>query len=60
MYVAPSKSRSGEQYLYYRCDTKGCTRKKKSIRAKEVFKFIYKFLEDGLSFTEEEGRYPVK
>lgn len=52
MVVAPSTSGSGKRYLNFRCDTEGCKRTKKSIRAKEIFSFIYKFLEDGLNFTE--------
>lgn len=42
------------KYLYYRCDNKECKREKKSIRAKVVFDFIYKYLEGGLNLTEKE------
>jgi DNA invertase Pin-like site-specific DNA recombinase len=54
MYVGPSRSRGGNRYLYYRCSNKGCTRDKKSIRAKIIFDYIYDFLEKGLNFTEKE------
>lgn len=54
MYAGASKSSSGKRYLFYRCDKTYCQRKKKSIRAKVVFDFIYKFLENGLNFTEKE------
>lgn len=55
MRVGASKSRMGKRLLYYRCDNKSCTRKKKSIRAKVIFvDFLYKFLEDGLHLTEVE------
>jgi site-specific DNA recombinase len=51
MYVAPS---TGElkRYLYFRCDNKSCKRKKRSIRSKVVFDYIYTFLKDGLKLTE--------
>jgi DNA invertase Pin-like site-specific DNA recombinase len=52
MYVAPSTGHTGQRYLNYRCDTNGCTRQKKSIRAKVIFDFIYQFLDEGLNFTE--------
>lgn len=54
MYAGASKSSSGKRYLFYRCDNRFCTRKKKSIRAIIIFKFIYKFTQRGLSFTEKE------
>lgn len=54
MVVGPSTSGSTKKtrYLNYRCDNKACTRKKKSIRAKEIFVFVYEFLEKGLNLTE--------
>ena len=56
--VVGASSGNTERYLYYRCDNDDCERKSKglktSIRAKVVFEFIYKFLEDGLNFTEKE------
>lgn len=52
MYAAPSTSQHGKKYLSYRCDYDLCTRKKKAIRAKIVFNFIYDFLAEGLNFTE--------
>lgn len=47
-------SRLGKKYLYYRCDTKDCERKKKSIRAIVIFKFIYNLLSNGLELTEKD------
>lgn len=56
--VVGASSGNTERYLYYRCDNDDCERRSKgiktSIRAKVVFDFIYKFLEDGLNFTEKE------
>lgn len=54
MVVAPSKSRSGKRYLYFRCDTKGCRRSRKSMRAHVIFDYIYKLLEEGVGFTKKE------
>ena len=54
MYAGASKSSSGRKYLYYRCDKNYCKRENKSIRSKVVFDFIYKFLDEGLNFTEKE------
>lgn len=54
MYIAPSTGSSGIRYLNARCDTKGCSRTKKSIRMNVLFNFIYEFLEEGLNFTEKE------
>lgn len=42
------------KYLYYRCDNKDCKREKKSIRAKVILDFVYKYLEGGLNLTESE------
>ena len=53
MRVGPSSGNT-KRYLYYRCDDNKCTRKKKSIRAKIIFNFIYKFLAKGLNLTEKE------
>lgn len=53
--VAPSTSSTKKKrYLYYRCDNGACTRKKRSIRAKVIFDFIYDLLSEGLNFTEKE------
>ena len=52
-----SKSRLGTRYLYYRCTNESCTRKKKSIRAKVVFDFIYSLLDSGVGLTEKEYQY---
>lgn len=54
MVVGPSTSKTGKRYLNYRCDNKNCTRKKKSIRAKEIFNFIYQLLEEKFRFTEKD------
>lgn len=54
MYPGASKSRSGKRYLFYRCDGKYCSRKKKSIRGKVIFDFIYQFLDEGLNFSKNE------
>ena len=55
MRVGASKSRMGKRLLYYRCDNKNCTRKKKSIRSKAILvDFLYKFVADGLNFTEDD------
>lgn len=53
MRVAPSKGNT-KKYLYYRCDNKRCLRKKRSVRAKVIFDFIYQLLEGGLNLTETE------
>lgn len=53
MRVGPSSGNT-KRYLYYRCDNKECLRKKKSVRAKVIFDFIYKLLENGLRLTEKE------
>lgn len=52
-----SKARAGKRYLYYRCTNNDCNRKKKSIRAIEIFNFIYKLLEDGVELTEKDYQY---
>lgn len=54
MVVGPSTGSKGKRYLNYRCDNKLCVRKKKSIRAKVVFNWIYDFLKDGLGLTEKD------
>lgn len=57
--VAPSKGHLGTRYLYYRCDNPFCLRKKRSIRAKEIFKFIYEFFEKNLIFDKSDYDYYV-
>lgn len=54
MVVGPSTAKSGKKFLYYRCDNKQCTRKKRSIRSRVIFEFIYEFLEKGLNFTQKD------
>lgn len=49
MYAGASKGH--KRYLYYRCDTKGCSRTPKSIRANKVFDGIYRLFEGGLGLT---------
>lgn len=49
---APSKSRDGSRYLYYRCTNVSCDRKKKSVRAKVVFDYITDLLQEGLDLTD--------
>lgn len=39
-HAGASRSRTGQRYLYYRCNIKGCTNYGKSIRAKVVFAAI--------------------
>ncbi|MFH1533507.1 MAG: recombinase family protein [Nitrospirota bacterium] len=57
MYAGAVKGET-KRYLTYRCDNKYCPRKKKSIRGKVIFDFIYDFLKYGLHFTEEDySRY---
>ncbi len=51
MYAGVSVGHS-KKYLFYRCGNKFCTRKKKSVRAKVIFDFIYEFFDEGLHFTE--------
>lgn len=55
--VAPSKGHLGQRYLYYRCDNPFCSRRKKSIRAKVVFDFIYEFFEKKLKFDKSDYDY---
>ncbi len=50
MVVGPSSGY--KKYLYFRCDTKGCTRKKKSVRGQIVIDFLYKFFEKDFKFTK--------
>ncbi|HUC87204.1 MAG TPA: recombinase family protein [Candidatus Saccharimonadales bacterium] len=45
MAVGKNLSGSKEHVLTYRCDTPGCTRKPKSLRAKNVFNSMYAMLE---------------
>lgn len=52
MYVAPSTGH--DRYLYARCDSQPCDRKKKSIRMGIVFDFIYGFLKEGLNLTKKD------
>ena len=55
MVVAPSTSHIiTKRYLYGRCDNPDCKRKKRSIRTKVVFDFIYEFFRKYFKFTEGE------
>ena len=53
MYISPTTGNT-KRYLFARCDNKLCSRKKRSIRMKVLFDFIYEFLDQGLNFTEKE------
>ena len=46
----PKKGTTG--IYYYRCETKGCLRSKKSLRARVVMRFVLDFLEDHLFATK--------
>lgn len=52
MMVGPSKSRSGQKYLYFRCDNKECPMKGKSVRASKIFDALYSELEK-LKFNQK-------
>lgn len=55
MRVAPTTSGTKDKrYLYARCDTKWCERKRKSIRVKVIIDFVYNLIKDGLNFTDKE------
>lgn len=43
--VGPSKSRSGQKYLYFHCNNKDCPMKGKSVRASKIFDALYSELE---------------
>lgn len=59
--VAPSRGKGGKRWLYFRCDNKiFCTRKKKSIRAKMVFNWIYNFFEKNLKFDKSDYDYYIE
>lgn len=40
--------------LYFKCQNKDCTRKKKSARARILIDFLEEFFKDGLNFTEKQ------
>jgi len=50
--VYPSKSKSGQRYLYYTCRKSGCSRFNEGTRGKIIFDWLYDFLKDGLSVTK--------
>lgn len=55
MVVAPSTSHiKSKRYLYGRCDNTECKRKKRSVRVKVVFGFLYDFFEKYFKLTEAE------
>lgn len=58
--VAPSTGHGGT-YLYYRCDNKPfcSTRRKRSIRAKFVFDFIYNFFVKNLNFDKSDYEFYI-
>lgn len=51
------KGRLGDYYLYYRCTNNTCKRKKKSIRGKVIFEFLYELLGNGIDLTEKDYQY---
>jgi DNA invertase Pin-like site-specific DNA recombinase/ACT domain-containing protein len=52
MLVGKNLSGSKEHVLTYRCDNPACTRKPKSMRAKNIFNSMYEML-DGIELTDE-------
>jgi hypothetical protein len=46
-----NKSKGTTKIFYYRCETKGCLRKKKSLRGHVVMQFVLNFLSDHLFAT---------
>lgn len=60
MQVGKNKSGSGKWVLTYRCDNTVCTRKPKSLRAKNVFNSIYDLLERMELTDEAYERYSRK
>lgn len=57
MYVGKNKSNDGKYKLSYRCDNPDCTRKPKSLRARNVFNSIYERLESFELTDEAYERY---
>ncbi len=53
MYAGASKGHK-KRYLYYTCQNQECERKPRAIRGKEIFNFVYEFLQDGLYLTEDD------
>lgn len=53
MRVGKNRWSNGTHTLSYRCDTKGCERSVKSVRAKYVFDGLYEVL-DKMKFTDKE------
>lgn len=49
-----SKGSKGDYYLYYRCDTEGCSRPKKSIRAYVILDFLEDFLKTKFKFSKRD------
>ena len=52
MKVGKNQTGSGKHVLSYRCDTKDCVRKPKSLRAKHIFSSIYDLL-DKIELSDE-------
>lgn len=52
MVVGPSRSHTGKELLYYRCDNPDCKRVKKSIRGKVILDFLYNFFSTKFKLTE--------
>ncbi|HLG90816.1 MAG TPA: recombinase family protein [Candidatus Saccharimonadales bacterium] len=58
--VGKNKTGSGKYVLSYRCDNPACTRKPKSLRAKNVFNSLYDYLERIELTDEAYSRYSQK
>lgn len=52
--VYPSKSKSGQRYLYYTCRTPECKRCGKATRGKVIFDWLYDFLKDGFNVSKKD------
>lgn len=53
-HAGASRSRTGQRYLYYRCNTKNCTNYGKGIRAKVVFAAIEDQFKESLTLTPKQ------
>lgn len=52
--VTAASSGQSKKYLYYRCDTVGCKRVKKSIRARILIDYIYDFFTQKFHLTQKD------
>ena len=53
MFAGASSGRT-KRYLYYRCDTPNCNRKKRSIRGKVILDYIYNFFKKNFKLTKSD------